>query len=469
MITVLFDSRASFLDRQSLMHLYFQKNPEIKVRPVSVFHDHISYNKYKYLENTELLSNYWEPGYRKYSKSILSGIEEKYGIINFWNIVASDRFIRNWKEDKIVEQISFYIFAWESIIEKYKPEYVVSETVTGLWNYLLFLICKHYNIKYLSIQTTKNTGRYYYSTDQFGSWKEFENLYKELLQKGFSQNEIKVATDFIEKFRRQQLVPPYMKSSNAPPNFIKYINFPRFIINLKKDLIQNWYYKNHDYKLGYRIYDYHYTLIRSGRISYTRLTKLFKKPLYDDKYILYPVHFQPEATTDIWAPYYSDQLQTIKSIARSLPLGYYLYVKEHSAILGSKSIKFYKEISKIPNVRLIDPKNNISELIKNSSAVIVLTSTTGLEAILWNKPTIVFGNVFYNIYPFIHRVRDVNDLPGLIKIAIEEKTDEHCPERLAFIYQYSLLGYSSDIYTHQLTDKEITCFAEELIEEISKQ
>jgi hypothetical protein len=467
--TVLFDSRDSFLIRQSLMHLYFQKNPDRNIIPVSVFHDYGTYNEYKHLDNTELLAHYWDAGHRKYNKSMLKKLEEKYNSINFWNIVASDRFIKNWKEEEIIKQISFYIYAWETILERYKPDFVVSETISGLWNYFLLIICKRNNIKYLSVLTTKNTGRYYYSTDQFGSWQEFERKYKEILSRGLNQVEMEAATEFIRKFREKPIVPPFMKFMTAFPNFIKFINFPRFFINLRKDIIQNWIHKNHDYKLGYRLSEYGSTLTRARRIIYSRLMKLFKKPDLDNQYLLFPVHFQPEATTEIWAPYYSNQVFTIKSIARSLPFGFYLYVKEHSAVLGSKPIKFYNEIRKIPNVRLIDPFSSIYELINHSKAVIVITNTTGLESIILNKPTIVFGNVFYNLYPFINRVNNINDLPGIIKNAIEQKISEDSPERLAFAYLYCTMGYKSDIYTYRPDDKEIIGFINELLEEISKQ
>jgi hypothetical protein len=469
MDTVLFDSRASFLERQSLMHLYFQHNPDRDVRPVSVFHDYVSYNKYRHLDNTELLSTYWDLGHIRYTKAMLQKIEEKYNLLNFWNIVASDRFIKNWKENEVIKQISFYIYAWESILDKYKPVYVVSETVTGLWNYILFLICKQKDIKYLSIHTTKNTGRYYYSTDQFGSWVELEQRYKELLKRGLKQNEIDIALEFVRSFNEKQLVPPYMRSTATLPNYIKFINFPRFFINFKKDIVQNWIFKNHDYKVGYRLSEYGYTLTRSKRIIYSRLMNLFEKPDLNKQYILYPVHFQPEASTDIWAPYYSDQIFIIRAIARSLPFGFYLYVKEHTTVLGSKPIKFYKEINKIPNVKLIDPFVRISDLVSHSQAVIVLTGTSGLESILWNKPTIVFGEVFYSLYPFINRVYNLNDLPGIIKNAIRQEIRENCSERLAFIYLYSIMGYKSNIYTYQPSDNEVICFIDELLEEITKR
>jgi len=469
MKTILFDSRAGFLDRQSLMHQYIERLPDKEIRPVSVFHDHVSYNKYKYLKDTELLSNYWNPGHKAYTKSDISKIEEKYGQINFWNIIASDRFIRRWPEVKIIEQISFYIYAWEKIIEKYKPLFIISETVTGLWNYILILICKSNGIKYLSVQTTKNTGRYYYSDDQYGRWKELEDKFIEIKQRGLTINEKLLAQQFVKNFREHPLVPPYMKQSSALPNFKKYINLPRFIINLKKDLIQNWYYSNHDYKLGYRIFDYVYTLIRVKRILASKFFKIFEFPDFEKDYVLFPVHFQPEATTDIWAPFYSDQLYTIKAIARSLPFGFYLYVKEHISVLGSKKIFFYKEIKKIPNVKLINPWSNISDLIKNSKAVAVITSTTGLESIFWNKPTIVFGNVFYNIYPFVHRINNINDFPEYLGKILSEKIEEDNPDRLAFVYIYSMLGYESDIYDYQLTEERISGFVRDLLEEIEKQ
>ena len=49
----------------------------------------------------------------------------------------------------------------------------------------------------------------------------------------------------------------------------------------------------------------------------------------DEKYVYFPLQFEPERTILISAPYYTNQLELIKNIARSIPVDYFLYVKEH--------------------------------------------------------------------------------------------------------------------------------------------
>lgn len=467
MITILFDSRGDWADRQSHMHEFFSNNSQYNISPVSVFHDMVRYNKYNYLNNSEVLSSFWNVGSTRYTIEDINKFEEKYGFVNFWRIILNDRFIKNWKYEKIIEQVSFYIYAWESIFEKYKPQYVVSETVTGLWNFILYTIAKFYGAEYLAVLTTRNTAKYYYGRDLYGHWPQLEKLFIELSNKCLTENEQSETIKFISTFRQKQLVPPYMKSTIALPKMRKFINLPRFLINLYKDIVQNFFHRNYDYKLGYRISVYLIDIQRLVRIYYARLFRLFVNPDLEKKYVLFPVHYQPEATTDIWAPYYRDQIDTIRKIAMSMPFEYMLYVKEHSAALGTKSLKFYKEINKIPNVKLINPYFSISELIRSSIIVTVITGTSGLEAIFWNKPVIVFGNVFYDIYPSIFKVKNIVDLPDIIKSAASFSLKENDCQRLAFIYAYISQGYTSDIYKLKYTPEEIKKISLDLLSDIS--
>src|SRR5690606_12929500 len=64
---------------------------------------------------------------------------------------------------------------------------------------------------------------------------------------------------------------------------------------------------------------------------------LFEKPVPGERYVLFPIHFQPEASTLVRGPYYLDQASLIEDIAKSLPVGYRLYVKEHMANRGRRT------------------------------------------------------------------------------------------------------------------------------------
>ena len=143
-----------------------------------------------------------------------------------------------------------------------------------------------------------------------------------------------------------------------------------------------------------------------------RFFKVFK---YKQKYFLYPLHQQPESSTSVYATYYCDQLNAVKNIALTLPIPYKLYVKEHPVSIGTRPNDFYEKLEKIPNIVLISPNENMENLIKNSSGVITLTSTVGLEAVLAGKQVYVLGDVFYSYHPLCRKIKNFEELENKIK------------------------------------------------------
>ena len=145
-----------------------------------------------------------------------------------------------------------------------------------------------------------------------------------------------------------------------------------------------------------------------SRYSYN---KLFQKPDEGDKFFIFPLHVQPEATTLTLAPFCVDQPALIANIAKALPIGYQLYVKEHVMAVGRRSLAEYRRIATTPNVKLIHPDSNVRALIKRSAGVCTIVGTMGLEALMFNKPTITFGRPFYDASGLTHPVSDFRDLP----------------------------------------------------------
>ncbi|PCH67682.1 MAG: hypothetical protein COC01_05210 [Bacteroidetes bacterium] len=466
MRTVLFDSRANFVNNFSAMYKCFEEDSSYGINPVIVYHDKTTFRENSSINNKEILSNYWDKGKSKYSIEELRKMEKDYFDINLWNMVASDRFIHNKDQDYIISQISFFIYAWEEIILKYTPKFVVTETVTGIWNYILFALCQKHNICFLGFSRTKITNRYYYTRDIYGHFPEMYNKYKQLQHRDLTGNELNTVLDYIKGYKNKPAIPVYMKTTSLPPSIKRSFNPYRVGVNIIKDLMQRFISKHHDYTLSYRLKAQYFEWQRLYRVNYTKLFKVFKQPGYNQKYILYPVHYQPEATVEIWASYYSNQLETIIKLAKSIPIDHMLYVKEHRAVLGSKPITFYKNLKKMPNVRLISPSADITELIKNAKAIAILTGTVGLEAIFWNKPVIIFGQVFFDFYPFLIKVDHIENLPNLIKKAIEQRIDENDERKMKFLYSYITSGYSGDIYSAEITKSEAEILCKELVQEI---
>jgi capsule polysaccharide export protein KpsC/LpsZ len=120
---------------------------------------------------------------------------------------------------------------------------------------------------------------------------------------------------------------------------------------------------------------------------------------------------------------YLDQVALLRDVAASLPIGHRLYVKEHVSNRGRRPMAFYDAIRAIPSVRLLGPDANTWALIKEASAVAVITGTMGWEALLFGKPVITFGEVWFNQLPQVYRASLVpkDGWHGLFTRAVTEQ------------------------------------------------
>jgi hypothetical protein len=123
------------------------------------------------------------------------------------------------------------------------------------------------------------------------------------------------------------------------------------------------------------------------------------------------------------AQFYSNQFTVISNIARSLPVGYKLFVKEHPGmkIVGWREKNYYKKIIELPNVILIHPSVSSEAIIKKCSLVITVGGTIGQEAPFYNKPAIIFTEQVYSILPSVYQLKSLEELPDAIRISLKRK------------------------------------------------
>ena len=86
------------------------------------------------------------------------------------------------------------------------------------------------------------------------------------------------------------------------------------------------------------------------------------------------------------SPFYTNQIEVIRHVAKSLPIEYLLYVKENPSNVTRdwRDISQYKEIMNIPNVKLIHPNFSNIELLSNCDLVISIAFTFCFNAFLIN-------------------------------------------------------------------------------------
>lgn len=122
------------------------------------------------------------------------------------------------------------------------------------------------------------------------------------------------------------------------------------------------------------------------------------------KYVLYPLHKQPEASIDVLGRYMNNQTDNILNIWRILPPDVILLVKEHSNAIGDRDAKFFKELVKYPNIYIVDHHADTRTLLENSEAIFTVTGTIAYEAGLLGKRAFTFSEMFFNKLDGVNRI-----------------------------------------------------------------
>jgi hypothetical protein len=158
-----------------------------------------------------------------------------------------------------------------------------------------------------------------------------------------------------------------------------------------------------------------------------------------DNYVVFFNHFQPEATTSVYAPYYENQDEVIENIIKSLGGTVQLYIKEHSTDLGNRGKTFYEKLVKHPSVKIIDPLANTIDLLEGCRMAFTISGTVGLEAIMLKRPVGVFSDCYYSLFPGVMRISSPENIPAVINWGMNEfKSDEASVRTFVAAYVRSL-------------------------------
>lgn len=160
--------------------------------------------------------------------------------------------------------------------------------------------------------------------------------------------------------------------------------------------------------------------------------------LQEYDYVYFPLQLQPEASTNARSPYHANQLAVIENISKSLPLGYYLFVKEHPLGVGMRDTEYYRYIDSLPNVKILPFRINGKEVLKQCKLLVSPGGTTNFEAIALGVKAILLDKFFYMESKLIKYVPNDKELPKAIwemlnlEVSENEKKEEH--EKLVDLY-----------------------------------
>ena len=311
----------------------------------------------------------------------------------------------------IIEQESHF---FEKIIDEINPTYAILRVPEFQDIELFYKICRLKNIHTLILDATRFGARYMIN-DQTEHPIPFNKLETQKNLKNFEQ-----LREHIDSYSKSyDIVVKNLRSSKTR----KISSALKFLFQFNK--IDTKYYRDRK-KSPFNVFikELFFSLRKFYRNSFIE-QNLEKSLSFDTSYVYFPLQFEPERTILRKGEFYSNQLSVIKNIAQSLPINMKLFVKEHPAMRlnGWRNMEFYKEILKMPNVKLFHPSLPNSLFVKNSSLVVTIAGTSGLESVFYGISSISLTNVNYSNLSNVFQITSFANLSYIIKNALESKVD----------------------------------------------
>ena len=355
---------------------------------------------------------------------------------------------------------------FEQIITEQSINCILYENVSNSFAYAAYNAAIENNCLYLGLMGSRLPNRYEIQSSIYEESKVIQRL-AESLQ--VTPSEVSWANQYLKDLTDIQ--PDYMKNNglNRPNNFLNLLHPSKINTVIKTARLALDKNADSDYQSTHPIN----TLIYSYKNNLKKFwnEKQSSKYLIDEKYIddliqldkgnfyVYPTHYHPESSTSVLAPSYTNEFNNILNIHNNLPIGTYLYVKDHISARGIQSKQFYRKLSALPGVKIVHYNYNSKKLVMKSKGVITATSTVGYEAALLGKPVYLLGRVFYEKFPNVFMIDSFEKLRSAL-------LHNFTPASMEDIHRY-LIAYKRYTYEGKLLINTPKRWSDEYFSEIA--
>jgi len=377
------------------------------------------YNKFKIKKSTEIVDEsnfYLADSIVKLNTRNLKSLDDKFILKNreleatFLRI--TDRLSYTPKTVKFRQKIYYELLLyWKTFFEDNNFDVVIFPRVPHLgYDNIIYAIAKQFNVKTIVIIKTLLDNKVYLTTDFMKTSKvsqlfsKNENIFrlnKKLPKSLVDQLSVDSAHQDFDKVLNKEIL-----ESNKSGFFeqLKELFSLKTLTSIKS-LIHNpferyvgtfvYLEKPINWLAYYGILIRHFFYARNLLKIYSGLSK---KASMSKNFIYFPLHLQPESTTLPEGGVYEDQLLIIDILSKSLPKGWWLYVKEHPTQFARsdprrnnfRDKEFYLKIKGYKNVKLLPLSTDPDLLIEKSRGVATVTGTSGWEALKASRPVILF-------------------------------------------------------------------------------
>ncbi|WP_243388196.1 hypothetical protein [Bacillus kexueae] len=343
--------------------------------------------------------------------------DNSYGL-NLTSIVLMDRILRNMNGEYALRYLSSIGNIIKSFLIKKDIEVVFGEA-TAAHEVLTSVICDTLGKQFFNPFTVR------IPSNRFAFFKgPFQSEIYQFKDREINSNKLEsIIKETIDSVVLYNQKPDYFYLNNK---------IPKVDLSLIKKMIVKFIETINEAKYDQSVKPLKYQLftemkyLQPIRYKISNFMSVFETADYSQEYVLYTLHKQPEASIDVLGYINSNQLELVRNIALNLPNNIKLYVKEHSNCLGERSLSFYRQLKKIPNVKLIDPFEDTRKLIERSSLVLTVSGTVALEAGIIKKRAVTFSKMYFNELNNVEFVENPSKIKNiLISNNLESK---NCPK-----------------------------------------
>lgn len=373
----------------------------------------------------------------------LRELEKKYRSLPIIRTAWADIFEKGIREPELSLNVVRHFDFWEQYLTQNHIDLLVIELPSIHSTCVAWMVCQGLRLQHLSpINLAVFKDRMVFTNSWEGHYEGFSGLLDGTLNR-LSLEARKWAATYLEKMRTQPEKTDVAQRKIAAK---EYSHLP------SSDMVHKLpgFLGRERLKRQYYVHTGGFSWLKRWARAYPNLLLHKVINVFDRveqqnpvPFFIFPLHELGEWSNYTWMGLgYSDFNSLIREVSACLPLGYELYVKEHTSGFGLRPLSFYRAIKKHRSVRVVSPYEDTFDLLRRSSGVVTLGSSMGWEAWLMNKPVMLLGDPWYRNCPAIHRPHSPEELAEQMQCAgdLRVATEDEKLNAVAALYEVSFEG-----------------------------
>jgi len=402
-----------YISYSTFFHAFEKENPEI------------SSGSFELLKEWELIemAAKIKPDIAK-----LKFYEKKIGDPVLWDAIVADRHIyfgkkttmeqdyrTRFTQEQMLAILQVSIEEMEAFFDRLQPNVVIGFICVTVGEYLAYLIARSRNIKFLNLRPTRVRNYFYAGESVRDPSAKLVNEYTQMVERSVPEPRRKEAIFFLEEVRRTHAMYEGVSLSTGTAlrrgdskNVSKPNQISRKLDTLRRKAGQFFlhYVGRYRYDNCYPGIFYPIFFNKVKRPVRMRLIERYMKRRYVGHnelelidYAFFPLNKEPEVALLVHSRCYLNQIEVARNVAKSLPVGMKLLVKEHPGGQGYHPLSFYRKLLAIPNVVLAPPQMESRKLVEKACLIALIRGSIGFEALIMKRPVIHFGYAPFGMLP----------------------------------------------------------------------